>query len=85
MKGEMQMEEKEKYRALAVKLQEDMRREAEAIEGYQKDLNELKTFEDADAQVIFDQIEEFIQDELNHQKRLMDLYIMITGIEPKES
>lgn len=79
------MEEKEKYRALAVKLQEDMRREAEAIEGYQKDLNELKTFEDEDAQVIFNQIEEFIQDELNHQQKLLELYVMITGIEPKES
>ncbi|MEG2914911.1 MAG: hypothetical protein RR839_00530 [Oscillospiraceae bacterium] len=78
------MEEKERYRLLAVKLQEDMRREAEAIEGYQKDLNDLKEFSDPDALAISAQIEEFIQDELNHQKGLMRLYIMITGIEPKE-
>lgn len=79
------MDEKERYRILAVKLQEDMRREAEAIEGYQKDLNELKTFEDEDAKAIASQIEEFIQDELNHQQKLLELYVMITGIEPKES
>ena len=79
------MDEREKYRILAVKLQEDMRREAEAIEGYQKDLNELKSFEDEDAQSIASKIEEFIQDELNHQQGLMELYILITGIEPKES
>lgn len=78
------MDEREKYRALAVKIQEDMRREAEAIEGYQKDLNELKTFEDEDAQAIAEQIEEFIADELNHQENLMKIYVAITGIEPKE-
>ena len=78
------MDEREKYRALAVKIQEDMRREAEAIEGYQKDLNELKTFEDEYAQAIAEQIEEFIADELNHQENLMKIYVAITGIEPKE-
>ena len=78
------MDEREKYRALAVKIQEDMRREAEAIEGYQKDLNELKTFEDEDAQAIAEQIEEFIADELNHQENLMKIYVAITGIDPKE-
>ena len=72
---------------VAVELQKNIEKEADAIKSYQELLNQLRWKEDSGnadeektADMLCDQIEEFISDELNHQATLHDLYILLTAI-----
>ena len=82
---------KEKTRRLfddiAVELQHNVEKEADAIKNYQELINRLRWREKSDdkeevecAEMLIEQLEEFVSDELNHQEGLHDLYITLSGI-----
>ena len=60
--------------------------EAQAVEDYTEMMKRVvdSSLEQNKKDAVIDNIMEIISDELNHQKRLGDLYVMLTGIEPNE-
>lgn len=71
---------------IAKLIQENNEDEAEAIAGYSELLNKVlaSSIEDREKAEISSNIREIIADELNHQKRLQELYSMLTLIEPNK-
>lgn len=67
---------------IAKKIQENNKDEAVAIAGYTELLKDIynSDLEIEDKQKCNDFIQEIISDELNHQQRLQELYVMLTGI-----
>ena len=72
---------------LAKLMQFNEKSEAQAIEDYTellKKVDELEVEEELKKH-IRSEINEIISDELNHQMRLGQLFVMLTGIEPNEN
>lgn len=72
---------------LAKLMQFNGKAEAQAIEDYTellKKVDELEVEEELKKH-IRSEINEIISDELNHQMRLGQLFVMLTGIEPNEN
>ena len=67
-------------------IQDNNKDEAEAISNYTKLLDAVSksTLEEYEIEKIFDIIREIIADELNHQKRLQEIYTLLTSIEPNK-
>lgn len=76
--------------ALSTKLMENEKREAEAVEGYNEQLQLIarakELAEDEDIRKFLDTLEaatrEKISDELNHGESLYSEYVEMTGIQP---
>lgn len=58
--------------------------EAQAVEDYTEMIKRVleSDLEEGKKSVLVDTISELISDELNHQMKLGELYVMLTGIEP---
>lgn len=81
---------------LAIMIQKNQEREAQAVQGYTEQLNAIDNLynalenepnnqeELAFLEELKSQTEEKIQDELNHEKGLLLEYVDLTGIEIKE-
>ena len=71
---------------IASLVQANNKDEAEAIKGYTDLLafTMSSNISSEDKQVIADTINEIISDELNHQKRLSELYTKLTNIKANE-
>lgn len=71
---------------IAKKIQDNNKDEAVAIAGYTELLRDIYNTEiDVEyKEKCNDFIQEIIADELNHQKKLQELYSMLTSIEPNK-
>ncbi len=82
---------------LAIVIQKNQEREAQAVQGYTEQLNAIDELYEAignipnseEEKVFLEQLKaetvEKIQDELNHEKGLLLEYVDLTGIEIKEN
>ena len=61
--------------------------EAQAVEDYTEMIKQVLASEidEEQKETIVNTISELISDELNHQMRLGELYVMLTGIEPNKN
>lgn len=80
------MEEKT-FMCIAAEIQENEKDEALAIISYTKLLENviISDLEETKRQKIISTITEIISDELNHQKKLHELYTYLTGIETNKN
>lgn len=69
---------------IASEIQKNNKDEAVAIQGYSELMNQIinSDLSDQEKEIAVNTIKEIISDELNHQKKLQELYTLITGIEP---
>lgn len=60
--------------------------EAQAVEDYTEMIKQVlaSEIEETQKETIVNTISELISDELNHQMKLGELYVMLTGIEPNK-
>lgn len=60
--------------------------EAQAVEDYTEMIKQVlaSEIEEEQKETIVNTISELISDELNHQMKLGELYVMLTGIEPNK-
>lgn len=60
--------------------------EAQAVEDYTEMIKQVlaSDIEETQKEKIVNTISELISDELNHQMKLGELYVMLTGIEPNK-
>lgn len=58
--------------------------EAQAVEDYTEMIKQVLASEIEEKETIVNTISELISDELNHQMKLGELYVMLTGIEPNK-
>lgn len=85
------MDNQETLLKIAARAEFEVKQESQAIEDYQKDINDLILLreqtndkEDLDLiQYIIDTYNEIIADEQNHQLKDMEVYSKITGVKPK--
>lgn len=61
--------------------------EAQAVEDYTEMIKQVlaSEIEDDKKEILVNTISELISDELNHQMKLGELYVMLTGIEPNKN
>lgn len=61
--------------------------EAQAVEDYTEMIKQVlaSEIEEEQKETIVNTISEVISDELNHQMKLGELYVMLTGIEPNKN
>lgn len=61
--------------------------EAQAVEDYTEMIKRVLASEidEEKKSILVDTISELISDELNHQMKLGELYVMLTGIEPNKN
>lgn len=71
---------------IAEKLQFNQKAEAQAILDYTRLIAEINNseIEEPDRTAFISTISELISDELNHQERLFELYVALSGIEPNK-
>ena len=71
---------------IAEKLQFNQKAEAQAILDYTRLIAEINNseMEEPDRTAFISTISELISDELNHQERLFELYVALSGIEPNK-
>ena len=71
---------------IAEKLQFNQKAEAQAILDYTHLIAEINNseIEEPDRTAFISTISELISDELNHQERLFELYVALSGIEPNK-
>ena len=71
---------------IAEKLQFNQKAEAQAILDYTRLIAEINNseIEEPDRTAVISTISELISDELNHQERLFELYVALSGIEPNK-
>ena len=71
---------------IAEKLQFNQKAEAQAILDYTRLIAEINNseIEEPDRTALLSTISELISDELNHQERLFELYVALSGIEPNK-
>ena len=60
--------------------------EAQAVEDYTEMIKQVlaSEIEEEQKETIVNTISELVSDELNHQMKLGELYVMLTGIEPNK-
>ena len=80
------MEEIVSKSEIAEKLQFNQKAEAQAIRDYTRLIAEINNseIEEPDRTAFISTISELISDELNHQERLFELYVALSGIEPNK-
>ena len=71
---------------IAEKLQFNQKAEAQAILDYTRLIAEINSseIEEPDRTAFISMISELISDELNHQEKLFELYVALSGIEPNK-
>ena len=71
---------------IAEKLQFNQKAEAQAILDYTRLIAEINNseIEEPDRTAFISTISELISDELNHQEKLFELYVVLSGIEPNK-
>lgn len=71
---------------IAEKLQFNQKAEAQAILDYTRLIAEINNseLEEPDRTAFISTISELISDELNHQEKLFELYVALSGIEPNK-
>ena len=71
---------------IAEKLQFNQKAEAQAILDYTRLIAEINNseIEEPDRTAFILTISELISDELNHQEKLFELYVALSGIEPNK-
>lgn len=71
---------------IAEKLQFNQKAEAQAILDYTRLIAEINNseIEEPDRTAFISTISELISDELNHQEKLFELYVALSGIEPNK-
>ncbi len=71
---------------IAEKLQFNQKAEAQAILDYTRLIAEINNseIEEPDRAAFISTISELISDELNHQEKLFELYVALSGIEPNK-
>ena len=80
------MEEIVSKSEIAEKLQFNQKAEAQAILDYTRLIAEINNseIEEPDRTAFISTISELISDELNHQEKLFELYVVLSGIEPNK-
>ena len=69
----------------AVSMQDSIEEEAHTIMKYTEIIKSIKDsayFSESDKTILVSSLEEIVSDELNHQLKLQDLYILLTNIQP---
>ena len=71
---------------IAEKMQFNQKAEAQAILDYTRLIAEINNseIEEPDRTAFISTISELISDELNHQEKLFELYVALSGIEPNK-
>ena len=71
---------------IAEKLQFNQKAEAQAILDYTRLIAEINNseIEEPDRTAFISTISELISDELNHQEKLFEMYVALSGIEPNK-
>ena len=72
---------------IAKEMEFNEKAEAQAVLDYTETINKVMAsdIEEETKSVVIENIREIIADELNHQMKLGELYVLLTGIEPNKN